>query len=98
MKGINIGKLRVIYWIIIVLLFFSYFIFLSLNYEIISKLIYVFIIVFAAIGFVGAFVSLYIRFKTVKFLLKIKQEKEKNIREFYEYEKFIDPPDYNLNN
>jgi len=31
-------------------------------------------------------------------MLKIKQEKEKNVRDFYRYERFIDPPDFKSNN
>jgi hypothetical protein len=52
----------------------------------------------AVLVFTGFFISFYIRFKKVKEYLKIKKEKDKNIRDFYRYERFIEPPDFKLNN
>ncbi|KYK21690.1 hypothetical protein AYK21_00490 [Thermoplasmatales archaeon SG8-52-2] len=98
MKGIKRGQIRFIFWILISLFFVIYIFSLSLKHEIIAKLVYIFIFFMAIFIFVGFLISFYYRFKKVKFMLKIKQEKEKNVRDFYRYERFIDPPDFKSNN
>ena len=98
MKGIKRGKTTYIFWILLSLLFALYTAFISFNIIIISKLIYIFISVMAIIGFLGATICIYVRFKKAKYVLKIKQEKEKNIRDFYRYQKYLDPPDFDMNN
>lgn len=98
MKGTKSGKIKYNFWIILSLLFVFYVIFISVNNVIISKLIYIFIFVMAVLGFLGALISIYVRFKKENYVLRIKQEKEKNIRDFYRYEKYLDPPDFGINN
>jgi predicted membrane protein len=98
MKGINKGQIRFIFWILVSLFFVLYVFSLSLKNEIISKLVYIFIFFMAIFIFVGFTVSFYYRFKKVKYVLQIKKEKEKNIRDFYSYQKLLDPPDFNINN
>jgi len=98
MKGVKRGQIRFIFWILISLFFILYVFSLSLKYETIAKLIYIFIFFMAIFIFVGFSISFYYRFKKVKSMLKIEQEKEKNIRDFYRYERTIDPPDFKFNN
>jgi hypothetical protein len=98
MKGINRVKIRFIFWILISLFFVLYVFSLSLKHEIIAKFVYIFIFFMAIFIFVGFSISFYYRFKKVKYVLKIKREKEKNIRDFYRYERFMEPPDFKLNN
>jgi hypothetical protein len=50
------------------------------------------------LGFLGAVLTIYVRYIKVRYLLKIKKEKEKNIRDFYRYQKFLDPPDFDVYN
>jgi len=98
MKGIKRGKFTFVFWILLSLLFIFYIIFILFNNEFISKLIYIFISGMLTLGFLVIVISIYVRFKKEKYLLKIKQEKEKNIRDFYRYQKFLDPPDFDINN
>jgi multisubunit Na+/H+ antiporter MnhC subunit len=98
MKGIIRGQIRFIYWILISIIFVLYVVYLSFSNELISKILNIFILLTGVLVFVGTGISFHIKFRKEKFYLKIKQEKEKNIRDFYRYEKFIDPPDYSLNN
>ena len=98
MKGISRGQIRFVFWILISIIFVLYVFYLSFSNELISKIVNIFIFMIAVFIFVGTIVSFYIRFKKVKSFLKIKQEKEKNIRDFYRYERFIDPPDFKFNN
>ena len=98
MKGTKSGKIKYNFWIILSLLFVLYVVFISLNNVILSKLFYIFIFVMAVLGFLGVLISIYVRFKKAKYVVRIKQEKEKNIRDFYRYQKYLDPPDFDLNN
>ncbi len=98
MKGLTTSQITFIFWILLILLFVLYVVFISFNNMIISKIIFVFIFVMAIFGFFGAIISVYNRFTKVKYLLKIKQEKEKNIRDFYRYQQTLDPPDFDLFN
>jgi len=98
MKGISRGQIRFIFWILLSIIFVLYFFYLSFSNELISKIVNIFIFFTAILVFIGIVASFYIRFKRVKLYLKIKQEKEKNIRDFYRYERFIDPPDFRFNN
>ena len=96
MKGLKSRQITFIFWILLTLFFILYVVFISFNNMFISKIIYVFIFVMVIFGFFGAILSIYNRFKKVKFILKIKQEKEKNIRDFYRYQLILDPPDFDL--
>ncbi len=96
MKGLKSRQITFIFWILLTLFFVLYVVFISFNNMFISKIIYVFIFVMVIFGFFGAILSIYNRFKKVKFILKIKQEKEKNIRDFYRYQQILDPPDFDL--
>jgi uncharacterized Tic20 family protein len=98
MKGQSGDQIRFIFWILISLIFVLYVFSISLNNESIAKLVNIFIFFMVIYIFVGLLISFYYRFKKVKYVLKIKQEKEKNIRDYYRYQKFINPPDSNLNN
>jgi hypothetical protein len=98
MKGVTRGQIRFVFWILITVIFVLYIFYMSFSNELISKLVYIFIFLLALLVFIGTFVSFYLRFKKVKIYLKIKQETEKNIRDFYRYEKLMDPPDFKLNN
>ena len=98
MKGVSSGQIRFIFWILITIIFVLYAIYFSFSNELISKIINFFIFIMAALVFTGTFLSFYARFKKVKYYLKIKKEKDRNIRDFYRYERFIDPPDFKLNN
>jgi hypothetical protein len=98
MKGVSSGQIRFIFWILISIIFVLYVFYFSLSNELISKIINFFIFIMAALVFSGTFISFYIRYKKVKLFLKIKKEKDRNVRDFYRYERFIDPPDFNLNN
>jgi predicted membrane protein len=98
MKGVKRGQIRFIFWILISLFFVLYVFSLSLKHEIFAKLVYIFIFFMTIFIFVGFSISFYYRFKKVKYMLKIKKEKEKNVKDFYRYERTIDPPDFKLNN
>ena len=98
MKGLKTSQITFIFWILLSLFFILYVVFISFNNMFISKIIYVFIFVMVMFGFFGAIISVYNRFIKVKYLLKIKQEKEKNIRDFYRYQQILDPPDFDLYN
>ena len=98
MKGVKRGKVKNDFWIILSLLFVLYVLFISFNNMNISKFLYIFIFFMAVIGFIGAAVSIYVKFKKAKHIIKIKREKEKNIRDYYSYEKYLDPPDFDANN
>ncbi|UCF49221.1 MAG: hypothetical protein JSU91_05585 [Thermoplasmatales archaeon] len=50
------------------------------------------------LGFLGGIIAIYIRLIKVRYLLKIKKEREKNIRDFYRYQRFLDPPDFDVYN
>jgi hypothetical protein len=98
MKGVPRGQIRFIFWILISIIFVLYVVYFSFSNELISKIVNIFILIMAVLVFTGFFISFYIRFKKVKEYLKIKKEKDKNIRDFYRYERFIEPPDFKLNN
>ena len=98
MKGITRGQIKFTFYIMLMLFFIFYVLFLSIRDPVISKIVHIFIFVIAVIMFLGIIISFYYKFLTVKHILKIKKEKEKNIRDFYRYQKFLEPTDFNVNN
>ena len=98
MKGLKASQVKFVFWILLTLFFILYVVFISFNNMIFSKLIYLFIIAMIILGFLGAIIAIYFRYIKVRYLLKIKKEKEKNIRDFYRYQKFLDPPDFDVYN
>ena len=98
MKGITRGQIKFIFYMILSILFAFYLLFLSIKNELISKILYVFIFTIVVIGLLAAAISFYKRFTKVKHILRIKKEKEKNIRDFYRYQRFLEPTDFNINN
>ncbi len=98
MKGLKASQVTFTFWILLTLFFILYVVLISFNNMIFSKLIYLFIFVMIILGFLGAIIAIYIKYIKVRYLLKIKKEKEKNIRDFYRYQKFLDPPEFDVNN
>jgi len=98
MKGLKASQVTFTFWILLTLFFVLYVVLISFNNMIFSKLIYLFIFFMIILGFLGAIIAIYIRYIKVRYLLKIKKEKEKNIRDFYRYQKFLDPPEFDVNN
>ena len=96
MKEIPTNRFTFIFYIILTLLSIFWIALIIINNRIFTKVVILFVI--AILVLLVAISSIYNRLIDVKYSLKLKQEKEKNIRDFYRYQQLVDPPDFDIYN
>lgn len=94
MKGFRTRSIVFIFWLLLAILSTFFIIFNIVNFEI----VYLFVFIMAFLGLFIAIISINKMLIDAKYLLKLKKEKENNVRDFYRYQQLLNPPDSDMNN
>ena len=97
MKGRKTRGILFVFWLLLVTLSTSWIFFSILNdiKLILSELVYQFVFVISCLGFFIAVLSLRVTLTEVKSKINEEREKQKNVRDFYQYTQLLDPPSMN---
>lgn len=93
MKGFRTRGIVFIFWILLALLSAFCIVFCIINFE----MVYLFVFIFAFIGLFIAMISINNMLIDAKYALKLKNEKENNIKDFYRYQQLFNPPNSDMN-
>lgn len=94
MKGRNTRKILFIFWLLLATLSAAWIIFNVLNdiNLIFSELVYRFVFIISCLSFFISVLSLHVILVEIKSKINEEREKQKNVREFYQYSQLLDPP------
>lgn len=97
MKGRRTRGILFVFWLLLATLSTSWIFFSVLNdiKLILSELVYQFVFVISCLGFIIAVLSLHVTLTEVKSKINEEREKQKNVRDFYQYTQLLDPSSMN---
>jgi len=99
MKGNITKRVLFLFWTMLAILSIMWILFTIINFSLLlTEFTFKFVFSMACLSFFVSILSINILLNKVNYIINLKNERQRNIKDVYRYEQLLDPPDNNMYN